>query len=195
MRLLLKIWMLIGFCIETVIARIRWSNCLTVEGLFRKRSDTQIIITEGSLMKIDKNVNFQRNVSLSSVYGGRLKIGKNISFNRNCIVVCHNEIVIHDNVIFGPGVTIYDHDHKFSEEGILSGFNHGSVTIEKGCWIAANVTILRGTHIGEGSVIGAGVVVKGDIPAHSLVTGERSLKIIPIRKRIAQNFNENVKTV
>ena len=30
--------------------------------------------------------------------------------------------------------------------------------------------ILRNTHIGDGCVIGAGVVVKGDIPPHSIVT-------------------------
>ena len=83
-------------------------------------------------------------------------------------------------MIFGPGVTIYDHDHMFSDEGILPGYKQGSVIIDDGCWIAANVTILRNTHIGEGCVIGAGAVVKGDIPAHSLVTSGRELKIRPI---------------
>lgn len=98
-------------------------------------------------------------------------------------MICRREITIEDKVIFGPGVTIYDHDHIFSDEGILPGFKHGSVVIEKGCWIAANVTILRNTHIGEGSVIGAGTVVKGDIPPHSLVTSDRNLNIIPIERK------------
>ncbi len=106
-----------------------------------------------------------------------------MSFNRNCIVICRKEITIKDHVIFGPGVTIYDHDHVFSEEGILPGYKHGSVIIEEGCWIAANVTILRNTHIGEGCVIGAGAIVQGDIPPHSLVTSDRKLDIVPIRKK------------
>ncbi len=86
-------------------------------------------------------------------------------------------------MIFGPGVTIYDHDHIFSDEGILPGYKQGSVIIDDGCWIAANVTILRDTHIGEGCVIGAGTVVKGNIPPHSLVTNDRGLNIAPIVKK------------
>lgn len=120
---------------------------------------------------------------LSNVRGGVLTIGNNVSFNRNCILICRKEIAIGDNVIFGPGVTIYDHDHIFTDEGIQPGYKLGSVIIEKGCWVAANVTILRNTHIGEGCVIGAGAVVKGDIPPHSLVTSDRKMNIVPIEKR------------
>ncbi len=99
-------------------------------------------------------------------------------------MICRKKISIGDNVIFGPGVTIYDHDHVFSYQGIGQGFRHGEVVIENGCWIAANVTILRNTHIGEGCVIGAGAVVKGNIPPHSLVTSDRSMNIVPIEERI-----------
>ena len=112
-----------------------------------------------------------------------MNIGSDVFFNRNCIAICRKEITIKDHVMFGPGVTIYDHDHIFSEEGILPGFKHGSVVIEEGCWIAANVTILRNTHIGEGCVIGAGAIVQGDIPPHSLVTSDRKLNIVPLKKK------------
>lgn len=171
----------IGFCIATAIVRMKYSG-FSVDSLFRGRRDTQIIIKEDGKMKIGKSVSFQRNVSLTSV-GGILDIGSNVSFNRNCIVICRKEITIKDHVIFGPGVTIYDHDHRFSDEGILPGFKHGPVIIEEGCWIAANVTILRNTHIGEGCVIGAGAIVQGDIPPYSLVTSDRRMNIIPIDKR------------
>lgn len=40
-------------------------------------------------------------------------------------------------MIYGPEDTIYDHDHIFSDEGILPGYEHGSVIIDDGCWIAA----------------------------------------------------------
>lgn len=80
-------------------------------------------------------------------------------------------------------MTIYDHDHVFSAEGILPGFRYGSVIIEQGCWIGANVIILRDTYIGKGSVIGAGSIVKGNIPPHSLVTNNRNINIVSIRDR------------
>ena len=78
---------------------------------------------------------------------------------------------------------IYDHDHKFGPEGIRPGYNTAPVVIENDCWIGAGVTILRGTHIGEGCVIGAGSIVKGEIPPHSLVTSDRQLTIVPIEAR------------
>ena len=172
----------LGFYLATAIEKLRWGSALSVDGIFRKRVDTQIILCDSGKMTLGRNVQFQRNVALSSV-GGMLRIENNVSFNRNCIIICRKEITIEENVIFGPGVTIYDHDHIFSEEGILPGYKYGPVVIEKDCWIAANVTILRNTHIGEGCVIGAGTVVKGDIPPHSLVTNDRGLHIVPIEKR------------
>ena len=164
----------------TVFSKLRWGRALSVSGLFKKRNDTQIIISGGGKMVLKRGVSFKRNVSLTATAGGVLQIGEGVSFNRNCIVICRNEIRIEDGTIFGPNVAVYDHDHVYSKEGILPGYKNGSVVIEKGCWIGAGAIILRNTHIGEGCVIGAGTVVKGDIPAHSLVTGERKVTIAPI---------------
>lgn len=51
------------------------------------------------------------------------------------------------------------------------------------CWVASNAVILKGADIGDNCVIGAGCVVKGTIPAGSLVTLENGQKIRPIEKR------------
>lgn len=170
----------LSFCFFTVLSKLKWGDSLNISGLFQRLADTQIIILNGGRINIGANVSFQKRVSLTS--GGVLNIGSDVALNRNCILVCRNNITIGSNTMFGPGVTIYDHDHKFNADGIQSELNYGSVIIDNGCWIAANVTILRNTHIGEGSVIGAGTVVKGEIPPHSLVTSDRGLNIVPIRK-------------
>lgn len=160
--------------------KFKYKKSFLVNGNLKKRLDTQIAILEKGNLHLGENVSFQRNVSLSSV-GGNLSIGNNVAFNRNCIVVCRNNITISDGVIFGPNVTIYDHDHVYSKRGIKSGYKLGDVKIGEGCWIAANVIILRDTNIGEGCVIGAGAVVKGEIPPHSLVKGNREFQILPIK--------------
>ncbi len=177
-----KVFRRINIVLSTVWSRIKWRNMLSFNGLFRKRRDTQIIINESSRIRLGKDITFQRNVSLSSCGGGILCVGNDVHFNRNCIVVCRHSIDIGNDVLFGPGVTIYDHDHIFSEDGVFPGFKLGSVVIEDGCWIGANVTILRDTHIGRNSVIGAGTVVKGTIPACSLAMGQREMSISPICK-------------
>ncbi len=45
------------------------------------------------------------------------------------------------------------------------------VIIGAGCWIGARVTILGGSKIGKGCVIGACSMVKGDIPDWSVAVG------------------------
>lgn len=181
MRTILRGFNFICYCFYSIMAKFLWGKALKVDGLFHKKLNTQIIISNEGKMVLKKDVNFQKNVSLTATGGGTLSIGENATFNRNCIVICRNKITIEDNVIFGPGVTIYDHDHIFSTKGIEKGFKLGEVVIGKGCWIAANVVILRNIHIGEGCVIGAGCIVKGDIPPHSLVKGNRGLSILPIK--------------
>ena len=38
-------------------------------------------------------------------------------------------------------------------------------------WIGQNVTILPGTHIGDGAIIGARSVVSGNVEAYTIVAG------------------------
>ncbi len=147
------------------------------------RRDSEVIIIDGGKMEIGNSCQFNSRISLTSV-SGHLKIGDRVSLNRNCIIICRDKIHIDNDCIFGPNVVVYDHDHRFSIDGIQKdGFRTAPITIEEGCWIGANVTILRGTHVGHDSIIGAGVVLKGDVPPHSLVVGDRRPAIVPIDNR------------
>ena len=112
---------------------------------------------------------------------GLLDVGDKVFFNRRCMISCHQRVSIGKGCIFGPDVKIYDNDHFFSAKGLdLSRHKLGDISIGEGTWVAANVVILRNTHIGKHCVIGAGAVVNGTIPDHSLVTTDRTLSISPI---------------
>lgn len=45
------------------------------------------------------------------------------------------------------------------------------IEIRSDVWIGANVTILRGVHIGDGAVIGANALVNKDVPPYAIVAG------------------------
>lgn len=167
---------------RTIRIRLKRYMNITSEGLENIHGQTQIYGREKGTVHLGQRVSTCRGCSLVSV-GGRLIIGPYTSFSENCEVVCHERIEIGSHCMFGPNVCIYDHDHRFNTEGIQKGFKTGAIIIESNCWIGANVVILRGTHIGEGCVVGAGTVVKGDIPAHSLVTASRELVIRSIERR------------
>lgn len=153
------------------------------QGFHMVRPGTEIVLGNGGKLTLGSNVNTFKRVTLAAV-GGKLTIGSHISFNRNDIIACVDEVTIGSGCFFGPNVVIYDHDHIFSAEGFSkTGLKTAPVVIEPGCWIGAGVTILRGTHIGEGCVIGAGTIVKGNIPAHSLVRSDRGMKVEPIGRK------------
>ena len=53
------------------------------------------------------------------------------------------------------------------------------MVIEDGCWVGANVTILKGVTIGRGSVVAAGAVVTRSCPPYSIVGGVPARVIKP----------------
>jgi acetyltransferase-like isoleucine patch superfamily enzyme len=90
----------------------------------------------------------------------------------------------------GRGLTIYSTNHKYEKaESIPYGKEYiaGPVVIKDFVWCGANVIIVPGVTIGEGSVIGAGSVVTKDVPDGAVVGGNPA-KVIKYRDMT--RFNE-----
>lgn len=96
------------------------------------------------------------------VEGGELIIGDKCFFNQNVSITCKKKILIGDRCQIANNVVIVDHDHAGSEN--WGSYVETPVTIGNDVWIGANVVIMRGTTIGDKAVIGAGSIVKGDVP-------------------------------
>lgn len=125
-----------------------------------------------------------RNCDLSAycdleVHGnGSINIGHSTYMNRYCMISAHNAVAIGNNCLFGPGVKIFDNNHKHSPEtGVSTDLSTAPISIGNNCWIASNVIILKGTSIGDNCVIGAGCILHGEIPAGSIVKCKQDLII------------------
>jgi len=86
------------------------------------------------------------------------------------------KVSIGKGVLLGANVTIMDTDfHSITHENRrqidLQQLENKEVIIEDNVFIGANAIILKGTHIGKNSVIGAGSVVTGNIPQNSIAAG------------------------
>jgi acetyltransferase-like isoleucine patch superfamily enzyme len=89
-------------------------------------------------------------------------------------VVCRQSVDIGSGTEFGPNVLVYDHDHEWRGGALKEGnFLTDSVFIGKNCWIGAGCIVLRGTRIGDGCVVAAGSVLKGEYPTGSLIYQRR----------------------
>ncbi len=107
--------------------------------------------------------------------GGEFRMGKYSGFNSYGVVTAREKIIIGDNVMIGPFVTMHDHDHIFGADQTMktSGYTNAPIIIEDNVWIGGNVTILKGVRIGTGSVIAAGTLINKDVPPHSIVYDKR----------------------
>ena len=129
---------------------------------------------------------------MSSDFKGleNLSIGDGTSVPKGATFYCTKApLTIGKKVIFGPKPTIITGDHRIDlldryiiditdEEKLPE--NDQPVMIEDGCWIGANVTILKGVTIGHGSVVAAGSVVTKSFPPYSIIGGVPA-KLIKMR--------------
>ena len=141
---------------------------------------SEITMDRGAKLKIGHGFKMRDGAKIRVRNGGICIIGSNVGVNCNNMIACHQSITIGDNCQFSPNVQIYDHDHDYDHpEGIgAMFFKTAPVKIGNNVWIGANTVILRGTTIGDNSVIAAGSVVKGDFPANSTIIQKRTTTLI-----------------
>lgn len=100
--------------------------------------------------------------------------GSNIRFGRFSQVNCVGGLEIGSNVMMGPHVIITTANHVFSNLNIpmrVQGLVNKKVIIGDDVWVGANVVILPGVTIGNGSIIAAGAVVSKDVSSQVIVGG------------------------
>ena len=151
----------------------------TVELLGR---DTRLSFSKTSQVRFGGHLVSDGRLVIVTGQNARLTVGERTYFNEGTMISCLESVSIGAGCRFGPNVKVFDNDHKFSaRDGVSQEHETTPITIGNHCWLGANVIILRGSKIGDNCVIGAGCVVKGTIPAGSLVTQSRTLDIRPIQ--------------
>lgn len=105
-------------------------------------------------------------------YGKNIEVGENFYANFNCTILDVGKVIIGDNVMFAPNVSIYTAGHPLHPDSRNSGYEYGiSITIGNNVWIGGNAVINPGVKIGNNVVIGTGSVVTRDIPDNRIAVG------------------------
>jgi acetyltransferase-like isoleucine patch superfamily enzyme len=198
-----------GFCLlRGILLKItlRESKGLLFVGsrckiIFRKRISLGKSITIGDNVEINalsksgvvigNNVSILKNTIIECTgvirnIGEGLIIGDNVGIAQNCFIQVRGKVIIGNNVIFGPNVSIFSENHNFSDPDLpvsIQGETRKGVTIEEGVWIGTRSIILDGVTIGKNSIVAAGSVVNKDVPPYSIVGGVPA-KVIKNRKLI-----------
>jgi acetyltransferase-like isoleucine patch superfamily enzyme len=103
-------------------------------------------------------------------YGKNTTIGKNVFINFDCVFLDLGGIIIEDDVLIAPKVSLLTEGHPIEAEKRQS-LTVAPIHIKKNAWIGANATILPGVTIGENAVVAAGSVVSKDVPDNTVVGG------------------------
>jgi len=103
--------------------------------------------------------------------GRNIRIGDRVFINQNCTFYALAEIVIDDDVLIGPNVSLITSEHPVAPSQRRAFLLGKPITIGRGAWIAAGATVIGGVTVGENSVVAAGSVVTRDIPANTLAAG------------------------
>lgn len=134
------------------------------EGDERRRLLTALFarLGEGSVLK----------PTLRCDYGFNISIGDRTFINFDCVLLDCNRITIGSEVQIAPGVHIYTATHPIDAKQRRSGLEYAvPVEIRDGAWLGGGVIVCPGVTIGENTVVGAGSVVTGNLPANVVAAG------------------------
>ena len=117
------------------------------------------------------------NVMLSCK-NGSISVGKDVGLNAQTIIqsTTGNAVTIGDNCVIGQRCLVigggnYDISNRNDLIRTSPIVDDGGVTVENNVWLGANVSVLGGVTVGQGSVAGTGAVVSRSVPPFSVCLG------------------------
>ena len=136
---------------------------------------TRIIV--GAESKIDSFVKIKPTGGMADVI-----IGESCYINSGCVLYSGNGITIGNNVLIAANCTLAPVNHSFRDrqrlihdQGFLPG--RGGIVIEDDVWIGANCILLDGAILRRGCVVGAGSLVRGELPSYSICLGSPAIPV------------------
>ena len=113
--------------------------------------------------KIGANCNLGQNVFVASdvIIGSNVKIQNTVSL--------YTGVELEDDVFCGPSCVFTNVINPRSQ--IVRHSSYMRTLVRRGATIGANATIVCGATIGRYAFIGAGAVVRGDVPDYALMLG------------------------
>ncbi|MGA2059048.1 MAG: acyltransferase [Thermoguttaceae bacterium] len=121
-----------------------------------------------------------------------LSLGDDVGVS-GCSITAISEIHIGNRVLIGSGALIVDNDgHPLDpqERRRGAGIIGSPIRIDDDVFIGARAIILKGVHIQEGAVVGAGAVVTHDVPAYAIVVGNPARIVGDSRRHIPRETSQ-----
>ena len=143
--------------------RLRMGTGVLFIGRLRLRAGTRLVLGD--------HVRIRKTVIVNG--GGEVRIGAHTLLN-GCWVGSRSSVTIGDWCLVSD-CAISDTDYHNlvprDRHGPLSAKAIAPVRLGDNVWVGARAIVLKGTSIGDDSVVGSGAVVRGEVPAGVVVSG------------------------
>lgn len=114
-------------------------------------------------------------------YGSHISIGDRFYANFDCIILDVCPIIIGDDVLFGPRVSLLSASHPIDSQVRASGLECGMpITIGDRVWLGGGVIVNPGVTIGSDTIVGSGAVVTKNVPSGVIAVGNPCRVLRPI---------------
>ncbi|MHB2022759.1 MAG: DapH/DapD/GlmU-related protein [Mycobacteriales bacterium] len=96
----------------------------------------------------------------------KLSLGNNVWLGEGSWLLNLEEIAIADDVCVSQEAFLCTGSHDGRSPTFR--YDNAPIHIGRGAWVGARAAVLRGVTVGEGAVIGAGEIVRGDVAPGAL---------------------------
>jgi acetyltransferase-like isoleucine patch superfamily enzyme len=127
------------------------------------------LMTSGAGVKISPDASFANPEQIT--LGDRVSIGSR----------CHiwggttpsGTVTIAEDVLFGPEVMVTVANYRFNDGHPVTKqpMEEAPIVIGRDVWLGTRAMVMPGVTIGDGAIIGAGALVRNDIPAMAIAVG------------------------
>jgi len=160
--------------------KVQYGEHLNLIGLpvIFKQKNAELIIGDNCIVKSDFLSNlvglYQRTIIVAREKG-KIRIGNNVGIS-GATIYSKELIQIGNYTNIGGNVKILDHDfHPIEAEARkrnnMDLVRKKAIIIGENVFIGCNSIVLKGTELGDNSVVGAGSVVSGKFPANVVIAG------------------------
>ncbi|MDW4550087.1 acyltransferase [Defluviimonas sp. D31] len=125
-------------------------------------------VTRGQGVSISPTVSFSNGKNI--VIGDRVHVGANTSLWAGPGAA---RIEIGADALIAPSVMVTAASYRYNDGSPVTDQAMNEATVRIGCdvWLGYGAVVLAGVTIGDGAIVGAGAVVRTDIPANAIVAG------------------------
>lgn len=137
--------------------------------------------------RVARTANIAPNAGFANAHN--IVIGEHATIGAYCQLWAGPEkarIVIGDYALFAPDVMVTATTYRYDDGAPVTdqAMDEADIMIGQDCWIGRGTTILAGTQLSEGCIVGAHSVVRGTFSPYAIIAGSPA-KQVGTRKRPA----------